>query len=250
MDGFVRGTILFGFISLLTWLIMTDQLSLYINPNFSILVQLSCFLLLPMLSIQVLDVLVPARSITEHHVHTPRRYWTYIPFLAILILAFALPDNTLNANLVTTRGLNSQLNTVVTSQQDLPRPLAAEFSQMSAIPVTDLNYTEAVSEMTTFPKEYLGKKVTMTGFVFRSPGLKSNQLSLVRYVIVCCTSDTLPYGLMCEVPDAQKYPEGSWLTIEGVLQMSTFEDRDVPAIKVTSAKSIDKPKNPYIFPYN
>lgn len=166
MDALIQGIILLGFISLLTWLSMTQQLPLYINPKFSILIELSCFLLIPMFSIQVLDSLLPTSDIAGHHCHAPTGRWRYIPFLVILVLAFALPDNTLNASLVTSRGLNSQINTVVTSAQDVPRPLAPEFRQMKLIKVTDLNYTEAVSEITSFPKEYIGKQVTMTGFVF------------------------------------------------------------------------------------
>ena len=246
-DAFIRAIILLGFISLLTWLSITDQLPLYINPKFSLLVELSCLVLIPMFAIQILDFFVPTDT---HHCHTSASCWRYVPFLAILVLSFALPGKTLNANLVTNRGLNSPLSVAVASAQDIPRPLASEFSQMALIKVTDINYTEAVSEITTFPKEYIGKKVTMTGFVFRSPGLANNQLSLVRYVILCCTSDTLPYGVMCEIPDAQKYPDGSWLAIEGIVQMSTYEDKDVSVIKIKSAKKIDQPQKPYIFPYN
>lgn len=249
-DACLKGIILLGFISLLTWLSITEQLPLYINPNFSILVDLSCFVLIPMFAIQVLDSLLPTSNRDEHHCHTHINRSRYIPFLAILSLAFVLPDNTLNANLVTNRGLNSQINTVVTSTQNIPRPFAADFRQMKLLKITDLNYTEAVSEINTFPEDYLGKKVTMIGFVFRSPGLANNQLTLVRYVIMCCTSDTLPYGVMCEVADAQRYPEGSWLSIEGIVQMSTYKDRDVGAIKITSATQIEEPKKPYIFPYN
>ena len=250
INAFIRAIILLGFISLLIWLSITEQLPLYINPKFLLLIQLSCFLLIPMLAIQVFDALLPANTTDEHHCHTPSGFWVYIPSLAVLVLGFAIPDNTLNANLVANRGLNSPINKAVTSTQEVSRPLAAELSQMELIKVTDLNYTEAVSEVTDFSKDYIGKKVSMTGFVFRSPGLKSNQLSLVRYVILCCTADSLPYGLMCEISDAQKYPVGSWLSIQGVIQMSTYEEKAVPVIKIISATPIDEPKKPYIFPYN
>jgi len=250
-DAFMRGIILFGFITLLIWLSITEQLPLYINPNFSILIEISCFLLIPMFTIQILDFLIPINSMgDEHHCHTHTGPCRYIPFLTILVLAFALPDNTLKANLVSNRGLNSQINTVVTSTQVVSRPLAPTLREMKLIQVSDLNYTEAISEITGFPQDYIGKKVTMTGFVFRSPGLANNQLSLVRYVILCCTADTLPYGVMCEVPDAKKYPDGSWLSIEGIVQMGTYKNENVAAIKITSAKQISEPKKPYIFPYN
>jgi len=67
---------------------------------------------------------------------------------------------------------------------------------------------------------------------------------------MCCTADTLPYGVMCEISDAKKYPDGSWLSIEGTIEMSTYEEKTVTAIKITSAQQIKEPKSPYIFPYN
>lgn len=250
LHALLRSIILGGFICLLTWLSMTEQLPLYINPKFTLLIDLSSFLLIPMFAIQVLDCLISTTTSLPQHCHTKIGPWCYIPFLIILILAFSLPANTLNANLVGNRGLNSQLAISVASAQDIPRPLASELKPLTLIPITDVNYTEVMSEINTFPADYLGKKVTMTGFVFRSPALTTNQLSLVRYVIMCCTSDTLPYGVLCETPDAKKYPDGTWLSIEGIIQMSTYEDKKVATIKITGAKQIKEPKNPYIFPYS
>ena len=88
----------------------------------------------------------------------------------------------------------------------------------------------------------------MIGFVFRSPALLPNQLSLVRYVVSCCSADALPYGVMCEVKDGGKYKEDQWLQVQGIVQMGKYEDRPVAMIKVVSAKQIQPPENPYIFP--
>ena len=246
--SFIQSVLLLGFIILLAWLDITRQLPLYINPKFIILTELSYFLLIPMLIIQVLDPFLPARN-TEH-CHTHTSIGKYVPFFIILILAFAVPENTLNANLVSSKGLNSQSNVTANSIQDLPRPLAPAFSKMSTIKITNLNYTEAVCEINNFPQDYIGKKVALTGFVFRSPGLATNQISLVRYVVMCCTADSLPYGVMCEGADTENYPDGTWLSIEGVVQMSKYDDKDAPTIKITSLQKIEEPQEPYVFPYN
>lgn len=247
--SFIQSILLLGFIILLAWLDITRQLSLYINPKFIVLTELSYFLLIPMLIIQLLDPLLPARN-TDEHCHTHGGIWRFVPFFAILLLAFAVPENTLNANLVSSKGLNSQPIVTANSIQDLPRPLAAALSKMSTIKITNLNYTEAVCEINNFPQDYIGKKVTMTGFVFRSPELASNQISLVRYVVMCCTADSLPYGIMCEGTDTKNYPDGTWLAIEGVVQMSKYDDKDVPSIKITSLQKIEEPQDPYVYPYN
>jgi putative membrane protein len=247
--SFIQSVLILCFIILLAWLDITRQLPLYINPKFIVLTELSYFLLIPMFIIQVFDPLLPARNIDEH-CHTHTTIWKYVPFFAILLLAFAVPENTLNANLVSSKGLNSQSSVTASSIQDLPRPLASAFSKMPTIKITNLNYTEAVCEINNFPQDYIGKKVTMTGFVFRSPELASNQISLVRYVVMCCTADSLPYGIMSEGTDTKNYPDGTWLTIEGVVQMSKYDDKDAPTIKITSLQKIEEPQEPYVFPYN
>jgi putative membrane protein len=246
----IQSIILLGFIILLVWLDISKQLPLYINPKFIILTQISYIVLIPMLVIQIIDVLLPTYSVYEHHCHKPSMIGKYTPFFMILLLAFAVPENTLNANLVSSKGLNSQSSVITNSIKDLPRPLAPVFSQMDIIKVTNLNYTEAICEITNFPNDYIGKKVTMTGFIFRSPGLANNQISLVRYVVMCCTADSLPFGVMCEGIEPQKYPDGTWLSIEGIIQMSTYDNKDTAAIKVTSLQKIEAPKDPYVYPYN
>lgn len=246
---FIQSLLLLGFIILLAWLDITGQLPLYINPKFIILTELSYFLLIPMLVVQLLEPLLPARN-AEDNCHTHSTTWKYVPFFAVLLLTIAVPENTLNASLVSSKGLNSQTSVSASSIQDLPRPLAPAFSKMSTIKITNLNYTEAVCEINDFPQDYIGKEVTMTGFVFRSPGLASNQISLVRYVVMCCTADSLPYGIMCEGTDTENYPDGTWLSIVGRVQMSTYEDKNVPTIKITSLQKIEAPQEPYVYPYN
>lgn len=245
-DAFLRAVILFGFILLLIWLIKTQQLTLYINPKFSGLVEIASYLLLPMLITQSLTIFRPAYTFDhDDHCHTARLM--YIPFIAILRLAFVLPDNTLNANLVGTKGLNTQLSSPA-SAQDLPRPLAPKLRQLPLIEVTDRDYTEIMSELELFPQDYIGKEITMTGFVFKPPEAKANITSLVRYVIVCCTADAVPYGVLTELGEAGKYKDGTWLSIKGIIQQSTSEGRIGPVIKVTSWQQVKEPKNPYVFP--
>lgn len=250
-DGsFIQSILLLGFIILLSWLDVTKQLPLYINPKFIVLTQISYILLIPMFVIQIIDTLLPVTTFSEQHCPNHSVFWKYTPFFIILVLAFAVPENTLNANLVSSKGLNSQSTIAANSVQDMARPLAPAFNQMEKIKITNLNFTEAMCELNNFPKDYIGKKVTMTGFVFRSPGLASNQISLVRYVVMCCTSDSLPYGVMCEGMETKNYPDGTWLSIEGIVQMSTYDDKEVAAIKIMSLQQIEEPKDPYVYPYN
>jgi putative membrane protein len=245
----LRSVILGGFLALLVWLVTTRQLSLYINPRFNTLIELSGYVLLPMLIVQLLSV-IRYRSIGDYaagHEHHGKS--GYLPFVVFLVVAYMVPGNTLDASLVDNKGLNSRLATVVNSVKDMPRPLAAELRSTRSIKVTDRTYVEVMSEIEWFPQDYTGKEITVTGFVFRPPGVSGNQFSLVRYVIVCCAADALPYGVLCELAGADKLRQGTWLTLTGTIRMSRHGSKDVPAIKVTSHKAIEQPKKPYVFPY-
>ncbi|MEN6412911.1 MAG: TIGR03943 family protein [Veillonellales bacterium] len=249
IDALLRSIILFGFMGLLLWLIHTNQLTLYINPKFSVLVETAGYLLFPLGVAQMLSIIQPIPFLNSPHRHNHASRLLYLPFIAILALAFLLPNNTLNANLVNNKGLNSQL-TAPAPGYELPRPLAAKLRRYSLIEVTDRDYAEIINELQFFSQEYLGKEITMTGFVFRPPGITKNQFSLVRYVIVCCTADALPYGVLCECKNGEKFKDGTWLSIKGVIQQSNYEDKVVPAIKITSLKQVKEPQTPYVFPPN
>lgn len=250
MHALSRSLILAGFLALLVWLINTQQLSLYINPRFSVLAELSGFVLFAMFVVQAATIIRSASLRNGSHGHTHGGQWSYIPFVIVLTLAFWVPGNTLNANLVSTKGLNSQLSVAAKDLKDMPRPLADELKKTKFIKVTDRTFTEVMSELQFFPDDYMGKEITVTGFVFRPPAATKQQFSIVRYVVTCCTSDALPYGVLCELPGAEKYEEGTWLSLTGVIQTAKYEDRLVPSIKVTNQKVIAPPKNPYVFPYN
>ncbi|MBP2656949.1 MAG: hypothetical protein H6Q73_4518 [Firmicutes bacterium] len=203
-DAFVRAIILLGFIILL-----------YVNPQFLCLTKITSYLLFPMCITQLANIFRPAYTFKDQHGHNHSFLWIYTPFIFVLGLSFAVSSNTLNANLVNAKGLNSQLSVPAVTLEEYPRPLASKLHQLQLIEVTDPDYSEIMSELELYPNDYISKELTMTGFVFRPPGITNNQFSLVRYVIVCCPSDALPYGVLCEVKDASKYKDGTWLSIKG-----------------------------------
>lgn len=242
LDALIRALILIGFIIMILSLISSQQLTLYINPKFAGLVELANYLLFPLLAAQLLAIFRPAAQ----PLHQQHSRWSYLPFIIILGLAFSLPTHTLNANLVSTKGFNSQ--DASAANFEMSRPLADALRQVQVIDVTDKDYTEIMNELQFFPHDYIDKEISMTGFVFKPPKLAPNQFSLVRYVVVCCTADALPYGILCELTAGAGYEEGTWLTVKGRIRQAPYEDKMVPAIQITSVKKIPEPEKPYVFP--
>lgn len=248
----IKSLVLLSSFNLIRVLLGAEQLSLYIHPRFTFFTEVADYLLLIMALAEFCRIVsisnVPVNSLHQHF-HGHDLNGGYILFVATLFFAMVFPNTTLDATQVANRGLNTRITPDTATIASLPRPLAEKLKLTKEIEVTDLDYTEVMSELNQFPDDYIGKEVSMTGFVFRSPEQTSNQISLVRYVITCCTADALPYGILCEAKSPENYPAGTWLEITGVVQKGKYDDEPVGMVKLSSIKKIAEPKHPYVFPY-
>ena len=161
---FAKALLLLGFLILLFSLIISNQLILYVNPRVTNLIKLSGCVLLLMFLRQCWH-LKKAWNQPEEKTSIHKKYWKYFPFVVTLVLAFLLPNSSLNASLVQNKGLNSQISNEASKGEY--RPLAAELRETNFIKVTDKNFIEVMSELYRFPQEYVGKQIEMKGFIFK-----------------------------------------------------------------------------------
>ncbi|AIF54188.1 TIGR03943 family protein [Pelosinus sp. UFO1] len=244
-DIFVRVVLLLGFIILLFSIITTSQLTLYVHPRVTSLIKISGYILFMMFLRQCWNLKKAwNQSVCGSHSH--RTYWKYSPFVLTLLIAFILPNSSLNASLVNNKGLNSQISNEVSNREY--RPLADELRQTNFIKVSDQNFLGVMSEINRYPKEYAGKEIEMKGFIFKGSATSPNRFSLVRYVIGCCVADASPYGLLCEIKDAANYTDGNWYQIQGIIETNEYQGKEFPIIKITWVKQIDALFSPYVFP--
>lgn len=104
------------------------------------------------------------------------------------------------------------------------------------------------AEINDNPKSYAGKKIKMSGFVFKEEGFEKNQLVISRFLITHCIADASIIGFLTEYNGAKSIKEDTWIEIEGVLEMGDYGGSELPIIKVTSLNVIDEPSEPYIYP--
>ncbi|MBP2632273.1 MAG: hypothetical protein H6Q70_2901 [Firmicutes bacterium] len=239
-ESLARTLILLGFFLLLFSLIITDQLTLYVHPRIVMLIEMSAGLLFMMFLLQGWKLSKTWNKPTEECKH-----WKYMPFVFTLLVALILPNTSLNASLVSNKGVNSQVTTEI-SKKDY-RPLAPEMRQTDLIKVDDNNFVDVMSELYRYPQEYVGKQIEMSGFVFKDESTPQDQFSLIRYVVGCCVADALPSGPSCEINNATEYSDGSWYQIQGTIENSEENGKAVPVIKVTWTRPIHEKSSPYIF---
>lgn len=245
-DAFIKTLILFGYLMFLTWLIGTNDIQLYINPRYLQFTQMTVMVLCVLVIVQALQIIYVKKDNHCHHPSLTLRSWLgYMPFLLSLFLAFYLPSSTLDAKLVGTKGLNTGV--IAVSEKELA-DFAATMQQMPMIEVTDQNYINVISALRLYPEKYVGKQITITGFVYKDLSFPSSNLALVRFVTFCCSADALPSGILCQVDDEQNYPIGTWLSVQGTLALSEHQKKTIPLLSAERVTIIEEPMQPYIYP--
>lgn len=95
--------------------------------------------------------------------------------------------------------------------------------------------------------KYKSHKITMTGFVFKDPEfMKENEFSVSRLVMSCCAADLAPAGLICIYDGPDELKAGSWITVEGTLEIgktvydgTEFDDPKIILTKITPAQEVE-----------
>jgi len=198
-----------------------------------------------------------------------------------LITGFALPAKVLDASIAEKKGgmdvitgkndssLSSQTSDPGSSQDlaqpsdntVLPNPhgeisqadmdnLIQKLQQSDPIAMDDyvyyLNYEEISKDVAAFK----GRKIELKGFVYKEEGFQSNQLVISRFLITHCVADASIIGFLTEFEDAATLDADSWIEATGELDVTTYNGKELPLIRITNWKIINPPDEPYLYPLN
>jgi uncharacterized repeat protein (TIGR03943 family) len=116
------------------------------------------------------------------------------------------------------------------------------------IRVEDERYMEYLTTFDLYLKEFVGKKIEVSGFVFREDEMKPTQFIIGRLALNCCSADATPYGVMAELGDAKKLLDNSWVRVTGTVEVVKYGEVEILQLRVSDAVPIKEPKNQYIYP--
>ncbi|MDQ0914172.1 TIGR03943 family protein [Paenibacillus sp. V4I5] len=109
-------------------------------------------------------------------------------------------------------------------------------------------YMEILSSIDLFKNNFIGKKIELTGFVYREDNMSKSQFVVGRFAVSCCSADATPYGVMIDFPTAQSYPKDTWVKVTGTIQNGSYNGNDIFIIKATQIEKTPTPDSPYIYP--
>lgn len=125
---------------------------------------------------------------------------------------------------------------------------AKELYQGGIIPVKEDLFMETLTTVDLYLDKFVGKKMQLTGFVYRQEDMKKTQFVVGRFAIQCCSADASPYGVLVDYDRAEQFADDSWVTVTGTIQQTKFNDMDIMLLKVEKITKAEPAKAQYVYP--
>ena len=113
----------------------------------------------------------------------------------------------------------------------------------------DNNFFKWVQEIGNNPLKYQGKKIIVTGFVFKDKRFKVNEFVPARLLMDCCAEDSSPIGLLAHYDKASELEQDAWFKFTGKIVKGEFQGQETAVVNIEMVEKTDKPKNEYVYPY-
>lgn len=115
--------------------------------------------------------------------------------------------------------------------------------------ISSSNYTNVLKAIHENIDSYIGVKINFTGYVYRVLDLNENQFVLARDMIVSSNFQSVVVGFLCEADNASTFENDTWVNITGEITKGSYHG-DMPIVKVTEIKKVDKPNDEFVYPPN
>jgi uncharacterized repeat protein (TIGR03943 family) len=215
-----------------------------------------------------------------------RNTTAYSLFLLPLLLGFIMPDSAMGSSLAAKRGvtLNTAQTQASTKLPSSPKNTASEsrvdssgtnasagdaklkelfkadkydegYAQLGMklykkdlIQVNEDGFMEILSSLDLFLDRFVGKKMEISGFVYREEAMNNSQFVVARFSVQCCSADASPFGVMVQFDKGQTLAKDSWVKVTGTIAKSSYNGNDVLTLVASKVEKISPSKKPYVYP--
>lgn len=280
---FIRGIILVGFTLLLVKLLLSGNITNFIAPRMLPFIYFATgtFLIMGILQIwrsdskKDLDIFCDCGLDHNRKPSPIKSLVLYCLFLFPVFTGFLFPDVILDSSVVAKRGINlASANASVEQKQDSSNngneavtasadSTTTDSSQPKSvdelyiegllnndkIEVTDPEYSKIISSIETNLDKFVGKEIELTGFVYREPDYKQDQMAISRFTVSCCVADVQVMGTLATGEIAKQLKNDEWVKVTGIIEKGERNGQTLPSIQIKNLEKIEAPSDPYIYIY-
>lgn len=109
------------------------------------------------------------------------------------------------------------------------------------------NYTNVLKAVHENLADYIGQKISFSGYIYRVYDLADNQFILARDMIINSDNNSLVVGFLCHSENSKNLQDGTWVNIVGEITKGYYHG-DIPIIEVSQLVEIPKPADSNVYP--
>jgi putative membrane protein len=243
IEEFFKFILLLGFSFFLLFLMLSGYITNFIHPKMIIYIKLACGALMILSAFQFTKVFT---AITRN-----KGKLSHVLLAITIIIGFAVAPNGVNTSIAENKGVSLGNFSSGISKYN---PYLKRGIINNTIVFNEEDYYYTLFDVAENIEVYAGKKVILTGFVYKEAGFKEDEFVVARMMLNCCAADTQVAGILCRWDKTHELKKEQWVRIEGILASRPFMEPDnnkedvMPEIIVEKVSFTDKPENPYIYP--
>ena len=113
--------------------------------------------------------------------------------------------------------------------------------------LNETNYANILKAANEDVDSYIGKKVKVTGYVYRLIDFNKYQFVVARDMKYSNSAQSLIVGFLCESKNASKFSDGTWIEVVGTIKKGKLND-ELAILDVISIKEVNKPESIFVNP--
>ncbi|WP_135554031.1 TIGR03943 family putative permease subunit [Paenibacillus cymbidii] len=126
--------------------------------------------------------------------------------------------------------------------------LAKKLYALDRIVVPEDGYMETLSSVDLYDNRFVGKKMQLSGFVYRESLMSPDQFAVGRMAMSCCSADASPFGVMIESAMNKSFANDTWVNVTGTIAKTTYNHKEIMVLHAESISKIAAPASAYIYP--
>ncbi|WP_058304094.1 TIGR03943 family putative permease subunit [Gorillibacterium timonense] len=127
--------------------------------------------------------------------------------------------------------------------------LAKRLYNQDRISVPDEGYLEVLRAVDLDLDRFVGKTMTISGFVYRDKTMKGDEFAVARLVMSCCAADSSSYGVLVRDVNSRDWKQDEWVSVTGTISKVKVDGKPVLALADGSVVPSTAPANPYVYLY-
>lgn len=230
--AWAKSLLLLGMGIYLAFLILTGNLTYYINLRFAWLAYAGTAIFVLLALVSLYSCLNPQQA--HHHYQIS---WDMLLIVAFpLLLAITIPPRSLGIEAV-----NGGISL---------RPVAVDSAATFSRSPLDRNILDWLREFNRShtPAAMNGQPVEVIGFVYHEPDFAEEEFMISRFTMSCCVADAYPIGMPVHFVGSANFNAGDWVRVSGELKANEFGGDFLPVVFASQIDLVEEPALPYLYP--